>query len=325
MENNSLQSVIIIPDDTAPSFCCYSTGNGKNEIMPVETLKKCIRFCEARHLPATVPYGRHLSGEHLQVLNGFEHIRVISAEEMNRYELSETDIIAADFDGLSMFGRFAEGRKYNVVLRMNREDAGQIPMTVYQYHSLFNRLNVVFKDIPGAGEEALNRFRLDIQPLKDVMYRLFTENRLFEFNMVTDRWMLKEVKSCDAGIRHVTIAPDGRYYICPAFYYDGEKQAAGSPDEGLKIPNSHLLRMEYATLCRLCDCYQCRRCIYLNRKLTREWNTPSHQQCVLSHHERNLSGMLLQKLQNRGMLSGTDRIPPLYCLDPLDIYKDMDK
>ena len=59
--------------------------------------------------------------------------------------------------------------------------------------------------------------------------------------------------------------------------------------------------------------------------MTHEVNTPSHQQCVLSHHERNLSGILLQKLQSKHFFSHIKSIPPLYYLDPLDYYQDIVK
>ena len=56
-----------------------------------------------------------------------------------------------------------------------------------------------------------------------------------------------------------------------------------------EIPDAELLRLDHAPLCRRCDAYACRRCVWLNRKLTRELNVPSHRQCVLAHIERNAS------------------------------------
>ena len=324
METGNLQSLIILPDSTAPSFCYYDSSNAQHEIMSVGSLQKAVDFCEENDLSATVVYGDKLTDEHYRILNGFPHVRIISASKIHTFPFLETDVAVMEY-GVDSFENFDEKRKYHVVLRMNLNEVRSLPMLVFQHHTLFSRLNVVVKDIAGANEETLNRFRLDLQPMKEVMFRLFRENRFFELNIVTDRLVLDAVKSCDAGIKHLTLAPDGRFYLCPAFYYDTKKYAVGSLGEVINIPNRHLLQIEYATLCRLCDCYHCRRCAYLNKKLTGEFNTPSRQQCVLSHHERNLSGMLLQKLQSKGILANAKTIPPLYYLDPLEYYKDIVK
>jgi CXXX repeat peptide maturase len=324
MENSNLESVIIVTGSDAPSFCHYHNDKGITETMPVEVLEKSIAFCESNRLAATVLYSRTLPDRHRLLLNGFPHIGMVSFEGMDSCDMNcESDIVIVDYNrDLSVFENFSERTPSNVILRMNLEEAKDLPRIVYQYHRIFKRLNVVFKDIPHATEETLNRFRLDIQPLKEVMYPLFVPGQLFEFNMVTDRIALSGINSCGAGIRHITVAPDGRFYICPAFYYHNENESVGTLDDGITVANRQLLTVEYAPICKRCDCYQCKRCVYLNKKLTRELNTPSHQQCVLSHHERNLSGVLLQKLQNKGNLTNIKSIPPVYHLDPLELFKD---
>jgi CXXX repeat peptide maturase len=324
MKNSNLESVIIITGSDAPSFCHYHNDKGITAMMPVVVLEKSIAFCESNHLTATILYGRTLPDKHRLLLNDFPHIRMVPFDRMDSCDMNyESDIVIIDYNGdLSAFENMEVHRPCNVILKMNLEEAKDLPRIVYQYHKIFKRLNVVFKDIPHATEETLNRFRLDIQPLKEVMYSLFIPGRLFEFNMVTDRMALSGINSCGAGIKHVTVAPDGRFYICPAFYYHNENESAGTLDDGITIANRQLLTIEYSPICKLCDCYQCKRCVYLNKKLTRELNTPSHQQCVLSHHERNLSGVLLQKLQDKGYPTNIKSIPPVYHLDPLELFKD---
>lgn len=72
----------------------------------------------------------------------------------------------------------------------------------------------------------------------------------------------------------------------------------GDLQNGMNIKNSQLYKLDYAPLCRQCDAYQCKRCIWLNRKMTYEVNTPSHEQCVMGHLERNASRNLLQIFAN---------------------------
>ena len=67
-----------------------------------------------------------------------------------------------------------------------------------------------------------------------------------------------------------------------------------------------------------CDSYQCKRCIYLNKKLTGEYNTPSKIQCLLSHYERDVSRKLQQRLINKGLISNKNIITKLDYNDPLE-------
>ena len=99
----------------------------------------------------------------------------------------------------------------------------------------------------------------------------------------------------------ITVAPNGMFYICPSFYYDermgidnlmhykhpSSDRYVGDLESGLGISNSALLDLQHAPLCRNCDAFHCNRCVWLNQKLTLDINTPSHQQCVMSHVERN--------------------------------------
>ena len=131
-----------------------------------------------------------------------------------------------------------------------------------------------------------------------------------QVNILTDRLRLKEMHNCNAGVNNITVAPNGRFYLCPAFYYDERMginnrlnhhkpqhdYSVGDIDAGLQIPNQQLLRLDHAPLCRICDAYHCKRCVWLNQRLTWDANTPSHQQCVLAHLERNASRELQRML-----------------------------
>ena len=115
------------------------------------------------------------------------------------------------------------------------------------------------------------------------------------------------MNNCNAGIESITLAPNGNLYLCPGFYYDDE-ESVGNLDDGINIKNQQLLRLDHAPLCRICDAYQCKRCIWLNKKTTIEVNTPSHEQCVMAHLERNQSRLLLTELQEHGLYDNKQEI-----------------
>ena len=161
---------------------------------------------------------------------------------------------------------------------------------------------------------------------------LFVQGKSPQLNLLTDRLLLGEMNNCNAGVSNVTIAPDGNFYICPAFYnlpvVDGNEMtlddicqkgfSIGSLHDGLDLKNPQLYRIDHAPICRNCDAFQCKRCIWLNRKTTCEVNTPSHEQCVVAHLERNASRDLLANIRKHGAFLPEKEITELDYLDPFD-------
>ena len=143
--------------------------------------------------------------------------------------------------------------------------------------------------------------------------------------------MLDKMNNCNAGWKSITLAPDGKYYVCPAFYLPKENEnyglgkskfSIGDLVNGVDIKNSQLYKLSFAPLCRDCDAYQCRRCIWLNRKMTYEVNTPSHEQCVVAHLERNASRELLISIRKHGVFLPEMNIKNISYLDPFDVKKE---
>ena len=150
-------------------------------------------------------------------------------------------------------------------------------------------------------------------------------------NLLTDRIILNKMNNCNAGFSHLTLAPNGLLYICPAFYADKKTHQSKYPEydfclgemcNDIHIPNESLYKLENSPLCRTCDAFQCRRCIWLNKKTTLEVNTPSHEQCVISHLERNGSRELLESIRNQYDSLSDIEIPPIGYLDPFDNRKE---
>ena len=156
--------------------------------------------------------------------------------------------------------------------------------------------------------------------IADDVYAIIKTGKSLQVNLLTDLMMLDEMNNCNAGVNNITLAPNGRFYLCPAFYYNNSQDEVGDLRTGLKIKNQQLLRLDHAPICRNCDAFQCKRCIWLNGKLTLDRNTPSHQQCVIAHLERNSSCDLLEKLNRNGVkINNTHKIIKKQELDPFNI------
>ena len=181
------------------------------------------------------------------------------------------------------------------------------------------RLNIVLTDIETFAEGDFKKYRSLLEKLSKSIEQMYKEGKAPQLNLLTDRMMLQKMNNCGAGDTTITLAPNGKFYICPAFYYEDEKDSIGDLEHGLDIRNMQLYKLEYAPLCRHCDAYQCKRCIWLNRKMTLEVNTPSHEQCVLAHLERNASRELLNNIRKHGtFLPEQEEMKGIDYLDPFD-------
>jgi len=83
-----------------------------------------------------------------------------------------------------------------------------------------------------------------------------------------------------------------------------------------------LLRLDHGPICRHCDAYHCRRCVWLNRKTTLEVNTPSHEQCAVAHIEREAARKLLASIRDVGDFMPEVEIKLINYNDPFEVRKE---
>ena len=314
---SQIQYLMIVLDSSAPSFCYYEAATHNRKVIPFEMLERGIEFAVNKSLGITAIYGTEtLPDEHRQLLDAVAHIRILPYRDGVNFTGNDLVVLDASRDASFPY-RLLEQEITHLTLAIHLSDAGKMYSFIENNHCFLRRLSVVFKGLETADECMLNDFRLALQRLRPLLFNILSKERFPEIGFATDRMFLGEMNNCNAGVTHVTLAPDGKFYICPGFYHDSVLPV-GSLEDGIQIKNPQLLAYSHAPICQRCDCYQCKRCVYLNRRTTLEANTPSHQQCVASHHERNLSGWVLRKFQNQGMMEDLPEIPPLFYLDPME-------
>lgn len=184
-----------------------------------------------------------------------------------------------------------------------------------------DRLNIVLTDIETFRADDFDSYKKCLKTLADKLEEQYAAGKSPQLNLLTDRMMLDKMNNCGAGDTNITLAPDGKFYVCPAFYYSIDGYNIGSLADGLDIKNSQLYKLDHAPICRECDAYQCKRCVWLNRKTTLEVNTPSHEQCVVAHLERNASRELLANIRKHGVFLPDNEIKEIDYLDPFDVRK----
>lgn len=301
-----IQYLIILLDETSASFCHYDNPKKERCLIPLEVLRQGIRFGMMENLMIQYVYPDYeLPEEYKDVIESIDH--------------SKIKPLADDADVLVLDAPQEINADKPVVLRIKKQDLFALTDAVAKMLKSVPRLNVVLTDVETFTDEDFETYKKVLAGFSTEVKKLYVEGKSPQLNLLTDRMMLSKMNNCGAGDTTITLAPNGKFYVCPAFYYEDEADSIGDLEHGLDIKNKQLYKLEYAPICRHCDAWQCKRCIWSNRKTTLEVNTPSHEQCVLAHLERNASRELLQNIRKHGsFLPEQEEIKEIDYLDPFD-------
>ena len=304
-----LQYLIILLDDTSTSFCHYENTKTECRLIPIETLKQGIRFGMMENLMIQFVYPDYeLPTEYAEVIESIDHSKI-------KPMATDADVLV-----LNEWKLPTDAEDIPIVLRTSKAELFARYRELEEVLKKCQRLNVVITDVETFTEEDFNTYREVLTGLAEALKTLYVGGKTPQLNLLTDRMMLKEMNNCGAGDTTITLAPNGKFYVCPAFYYDDEADSIGDLEHGLDIKNKQLYKLQYAPICRKCDAYQCKRCVWLNRKTTLEVNTPGHEQCVVAHLERNVSRELMNNIRKHGtFLPENEEIKEIDYLDPFDI------
>ena len=305
-------------DKTSVSYCHYDATPSPRDggrLMPIDTLRAGIVFAMKENLNIQFVYpNRPLPIEYEEVIESIDHTKIKPETQAD-----EADVLVLT-DWKAQIPDVADND--TCIIRASRQELQDNTETVKSLLGKVARLNVVLTDVEAFKDEDVEDYQSLLERFSDMLIEQFKMGRMVQLNLLTDRLLLTQMNNCGAGDTTLTLAPNGKFYLCPAFYYDTPKEDVGNLQDGFNIKNRQLLRLDHAPICRHCDAYQCKRCIWMNSRLTLDANTPSHQQCVIAHVERNASRNLLQKLEEEGIrMSDTHPINEINYLDPFNNYK----
>ena len=312
-----IQYIVILLDDTSTSFCHYTNEKADRRLIPLQTLKDGICYAMKENLNIQFVYPNYkLPKEYLAAIDSIDHTDIYPAEMSDNADVVVFDSLIAAKDYV-----FKEEVAY--LIRTDKVSLFNEYKIIGEILDKVTRLNVVITDIETFTEDDFMAYKSLLSNLAERVEQIYVSGKSPQLNLLTDRIMLEKMNNCGAGDTSVTLAPDGKFYVCPAFYLSADGYTIGDLENGLEIKNSQLYRLDHAPLCRRCDAWQCKRCIWMNRKTTLEVNTPSHEQCVVAHLERSASRKLLIDIRKHGkFMSGSEDIKEIDYLDPFDVKEE---
>lgn len=304
-----LKYLVVLLDDTSPSFCHYTNSKVDRRLIAYNDLKNALIWAMKENLMVQFVYPDYaLPKEYLELIDSIDHIDIEKANQ---------DSEVSVFDGQESIAILKEKKFQNVVLRLTKDELFASVENILDILKVQSSLNIVITDIESFKDEDFVEYKRTLDKFSVIAIDSLKANLSVNLNVLTSRLLLQAMNNCGAGEENITLAPDGKFFVCPAFYLDGMDNI-GDPINGLTIPNEQLYKLAYAPICKTCDAYQCKRCVWLNQKVTGEVNTPGREQCILAHLERNASRELLEAMKTSGIVQTDKSIPEIYYLDPFD-------
>lgn len=300
---NSNKFLQFITSDQIIPHCRYENWSNMNNVMSGKIIKKGLEFSEKNNFTPII------LGNEKDELMREKFIQFINSKSEN---IGDNSIVIYDNNIENL------KRTDNCILLMNKENISNIQMFIKNLSLYHERINLVIQDIEKWNDNDFKTYENQLGSLTDLIVEKYEDYREIQLNVLTDRLNIRTMCNCDAGNESFALAPNGKIYICPAFYFDNPENNIGDLDSGINIKNEYLLDFEFAPICKECDAYHCNRCKFLNKKLTDEINTPSKNQCLISHIERNCTQKLQRLLINKGLISMDNTIKSITYLDPLE-------
>lgn len=307
-----MQYLVILLDDTSVSYCHCDNPHKERRMISLDDLRAGILYAMKQNLMIQFVYPDYeLPQEYLDLIDTIDH------HDIRGWYAGASPADVTVLDKSVLVGETPVGQGV-AVLRLTKAELFENAEAIGKILPKMQRLNIVVTDIETITDEELKSYAGVLEGLASVLKDEYLAGRMPQLNLLTDRMMLDRPNHCNAGVENITLAPNGKYYLCPAFYYSNPDDSIDPQD----IKNQQLLRLDHAPLCRHCDAYHCRRCIWLNRKTTLEVNTPSREQCIVAHTEREASRRLLAAIREQAVFMPEVEIKELNYNDPFEVRKE---
>ena len=317
----SSKHALVILETGAVPFCYYENprfhSSAEPQWMPAGLLAGIVRHARKEQISLTFLLGKARPPAKLERLID-AHAKIVP---LSLEKLYPDGVLVLDADEASAFPELSRSLDRNVILRVGRHNLKKCGALFESLAGKFKRLSIHLVGMEYFTPADFAVYEKELRKMRTALSQLYRDGQAIEVNVLTDRIMLTSMRNCDAGVKHFTVAPNGKCYICPAFYCDDENSFIGAFDgkSGFSVKPVAGVDLPSGPLCSRCDAYHCKRCVFLNKTTTLELNVPSEQQCTVAHIEREASRQLLIDLGSAEPFHRMPRIAELNYRDPLEL------
>lgn len=285
-------NVIVLLSSKSTSYCLSDNPHHDEDLLPFSILQQIVDKAKKENLTLDFVFPEQdMPEEYMELINSIEHHKITPA-------VSKSVGDATVLNGWNDIETFNAVNAFCILRTSLVEFYNNIETLALLLHRV-ERLNIVFIDEEKFCKDDEKPYHDALERLSQIVLSEWQSGHEVNVNIITDRLKLSEMDNCNAGWKSVTLAPNGKYYICPDFYYANEEDSCGDVENGLDIKNPLLYKLNHAPLCRECGAYHCQRCIFLNKKKTLEVNIPSYEQCSKAEIELNVSKQFYELWKNQ--------------------------
>ena len=305
--------------------CCMGINDNveifEEKKMSEKAILEGLKYAEQHfYKPVFIHSKRGNTVVNYEKINEFKVLHIVPVEFYEKAKQYYKDIIPViDSNSMGMIEEFLpDNILFNISANRIRDLYNEISILILC--GKVKRININILDLDKNFD--LMEYRKQLLKLKDLLVKIIRETKVFntEINVLTDILLLNQHENCGAGDKSITLGPDEKFYICPAFFGDEEEESIGTLDnKDVRLKNAHLYKREYFPICQVCDAYHCTNCVYHNKKHTTEVNVSSSIQCRKGWIERSISKMIEDELGNE--FNFIHKIEVIDINDPVDILR----
>lgn len=167
------------------------------------------------------------------------------------------------------------------IISIKKSELESLADMTRELSSIYRRVNILKADVAGWDEIAVAKYAEEVKRIKSAVDCGEVTSSINIFSHPGDS---ATIDRCGAGTTEITFAPDGDFYICPAYYFKGAT-SIGAPEKGIHIPDAEIYSISKAPACSNCGLANCPRCVGVNESLSLSPNIPAEIICMLSKIE----------------------------------------
>ncbi len=277
-----MRTLILMLDTSADSFCYYEPSKNADP-MEQDVFEAGLQLAKQNHLDIHVIGCQHVDCyQYHESARDLSFICIGHHHPHARLSVPVVNPLASPLP-----------RKHEVaILRLYREQIDSWVESWWSMSQTCTRCVVVLADVHLWSSEDIEAYAITLEKAGALLKSAYSADKSIQLNILSDLMAITQANDCGAGIDHLTLAPDGQLYLCPGFAAK-KLSPVGSLEQFLAYgPSSERLPVSFP-VCDVCDCFHCRRCIYLNYITTLELGIPSWQQCAVAHQEREQTRLIL--------------------------------
>lgn len=316
-QHSQLKYVYFITSNSAPAYCNYEKRFSDNSKMTDELFQRGLDFC--------------LDKEVLPIFLG-SMPSSLPPDKRVYFEIDRQRQFNTPARSITVVEGFDENVSTPVVnLLVRKESINTLTHTVKSYYDKsIKRINLFFPDAYAWIDSDLELYSSQLNSLVEFLATIYVSGSMsFQVNVLSDRLNQRdgENRDCSAGINSVALAPNGRFYICPGFYFTNPEWSIGDIETGIDETDRERYFREKSPMCHSCKASTCDRCLLDSKITTGEINVPSSIRCRIGYTHANAQQKLcneLKTMMGNKYCFATDAVPQLNYVDYVAnmIYKD---